>query len=716
MMHRGHAVAILVSVVFILHSLFGCLTGALAAGDSPVGKKAHPKVESALIELAERYATGPAYAQAFARARGIVGVDPDRVTVYLMPDPRGGGKVIDVEALRALGGRVVKSAGRVVKASIPVGSIREIADGVPGVSYVQLPDRPHAEAATSEGVALSKATNFHAAGFTGTGVNVAVIDLGFAGLSTAIGNGELPAGVVRVDCTGDNCVSTPTTFDSGETEAHGVGVTEVVADMAPGAQLYLIKISDSLDLVDAKNFCIANGVRVINHSVGWVNANFYDGACWFVNPVCTANDAFANGILWVNSAGNNALRHYEATFTDADGDAVHDQTVTFTADEGDAISAYLTWEGWPASSDDYDLLLFDPAGTLIASGATPQTGTQPPAERIKLASAPSTGTYSVKVVKSGSAANRRFELFSFDNRFSPAIAQTSLSSPADAASVVAVAAIDWRNWTGGPQESFSSQGPTTDGRRKPDLSGPDGTSGGTYGVRSLTDGGFFGTSAASPHVAGAAALILSRHPAFTATDLRNMLISSAVDMGAPGADTVFGAGRLNLVSPPGKAHAVSPTDSATGQPTTVTLIWRRSTDPDGDPVTYHVYVGTDNTFTGGVPVDVASWRSTSRYASASGVTGWFPLLAVLPVIGVRGRRRGVALMLGLALLGAALLFSCGGQSENGGILGIDPEEALRASTSISGLSRGTTYYWKVVSDDGTGQRTDSDTFRFTTAD
>jgi len=210
-------------------------------------------------------------------------------------------------------------------------------------------------------------------------------------------------------------------------------------------------------------------------------------------------------------------------------------------------------------------------------------------------------------------------------------------------------------------------------------------------------------------------LILSRHPAFTATDLRNVLISSAVDMGAPGADTVFGAGRLNLVSPPGKAQLLSPGDGATGQPTTVTLTWRRATDPDGDPVTYHVYLGTDNSFTGVAPIDVASWRSASRYASASGMVGWFPLLAVLPVIGLRGRRRETALMLGLALLGAVLLFSCGGQSENGGILGMDPEEALRASTSVSGLPRGTTYYWKVVSDDGTGQGTDSDIFRFTTA-
>jgi len=717
MTHRGRAGAILVAGAFILLSLPGGFSRALGAGDPPAGKMAHPRVESALLELAERHAAGAPQAQAFARTRGIASVESGRITVYLLADPREGGAPIDVEALRTLGGRVIKSSRRVLKASIPLGRIREIADGVPGVAFLRLPDRPRAEAVVGEGPALTRATNFHTAGYTGAGVNVAVIDLGFAGLSSAIANGDLPETVVRVDCTGDNCVSTPTTFDSGETESHGVAVAEVVAEMAPGARLYLIKIGDVFDLLDAKNFCIDNGVRVINHSVGWVNTNFYDGACWFdVLPVCTANNAFANGILWVNSAGNSARKHYEATFADGNGDGLHDQTVALTAAVGDEISLSLTWEGWPVSADDYDLLLLDPSGASIASGANPQTGTQPPTERIDVTSAPSTGTYTVRVRKSVTAAVRRLKLFSFGGNLSPSVARSSMTSPADAAGVVAVAAIDYQQWVTGPQESFSSQGPTTDGRVKPELSGPDGVSGWTLGARGSTSGGFFGTSAASPHVAGAAALILSRHPTFAATDLWNVLVSSAVDMGDPGTDNVFGAGRLNLVSPPGEARLISPADGATGQPTQVTLLWRRSTDPDGDTVTYHVYVGTDNSFAGAIPIDVASLRPARRYASASGMAGCFPLLAILPAIGVCRRRKGIALLVGAALLGAALLFSCGGQSENGGILGRDPEEALRASTTVSGLSRGTTYYWKVVSDDGTGQRTDSDIFRFTTAD
>ena len=112
-------------------------------------------------------------------------------------------------------------------------------------------------------------------------------------------------------------------------------------------------------------------------------------------------------------------------------------------------------------------------------------------------------------------------------------------SPADAAGVMAVAAIDYSHWATGPQENFSSQGPTTDGRMKPEISGPDGVSSFIYGT-------FFGTSASSPHVVGAAALILSNNPAFSVTELWDAVTSSAIDLGTSGQDPIFGYGRLNL--------------------------------------------------------------------------------------------------------------------------------------------------------------------------
>jgi subtilisin family serine protease len=64
--------------------------------------------------------------------------------------------------------------------------------------------------------------------------------------------------------------------------------------------------------------------------------------------------------------------------------------------------------------------------------------------------------------------------------------------------------------------------------------------GDTYGVAN-------GTSAACPHVAGAAALALSLRPDLTAAQLAEVLEAGADDQGAPGKDPEYGYGRLNLL-------------------------------------------------------------------------------------------------------------------------------------------------------------------------
>lgn len=71
-------------------------------------------------------------------------------------------------------------------------------------------------------------------------------------------------------------------------------------------------------------------------------------------------------------------------------------------------------------------------------------------------------------------------------------------------------------------------------------------------VRSTYLGGSYleesGTSMASPHVAGLAALILSYWPTYTVQQVRNALTSTADDVGAPGFDIFYGHGRVNAES------------------------------------------------------------------------------------------------------------------------------------------------------------------------
>ena len=81
----------------------------------------------------------------------------------------------------------------------------------------------------------------------------------------------------------------------------------------------------------------------------------------------------------------------------------------------------------------------------------------------------------------------------------------SVVEPASSPNAVAVGAVCFAN---GALEPYSSQGPTVDGRMKPELVGPDSVTSPVYGpFAGCGASGFAGTSAAAPHIAGAAALL-----------------------------------------------------------------------------------------------------------------------------------------------------------------------------------------------------------------
>lgn len=120
-------------------------------------------------------------------------------------------------------------------------------------------------------------------------------------------------------------------------------------------------------------------------------------------------------------------------------------------------------------------------------------------------------------------------------------AQT-LITPADGDSVLGIGAED----STGTVASFSSRGPTADGRVKPDFSAPGvaiwvafAQSGGgvTYGRGN-------GTSFATPILAGGAALFLDAHPGYDPISVRDALRLSADQRTAP--DSVRGWGRPDL--------------------------------------------------------------------------------------------------------------------------------------------------------------------------
>ena len=92
--------------------------------------------------------------------------------------------------------------------------------------------------------------------------------------------------------------------------------------MAPGASLYLIAVEDTVGLGQAKDYCLANGISIVSHSMSWFNTSRGDGTGGPATPDGIVADARARGILWVNSAGNHARRHWGGNFGDANGNGL----------------------------------------------------------------------------------------------------------------------------------------------------------------------------------------------------------------------------------------------------------------------------------------------------------------------------------------------------------------------------------------------------------
>ncbi len=122
----------------------------------------------------------------------------------------------------------------------------------------------------------------------------------------------------------------------------------------------------------------------------------------------------------------------------------------------------------------------------------------------------------------------------------------------DEVTIWSTAAIDGASYLGGstnPAASFSSRGPSTCGGTGSLLIKPEGSAPGVN-VRSSYPGGGYsllsGTSMASPHVAGAVALLKSFAPNLTGKQIKMALYNTAKDLGAPGEDNVYGMGLIDV--------------------------------------------------------------------------------------------------------------------------------------------------------------------------
>ena len=198
--------------------------------------------------------------------------------------------------------------------------------------------------------------------------------------------------------------------------------------------------------------------------------------------------------------------------------------------------------------------------------------------------------------------------------------------------------------TVGEISSFSSRGPTRDGRQKPDITAPGELIASTLSADHAEIEPFIvpsnrhsikqGTSMATPHVAGAVALLLGENPTLDAAEIKALLQGHAVlDGFTSGAcDNAWGCGKLNIANislgQVGAPALTAPADGATlaiGRPL---FDWEPST---GDVADYRLVVSGDSAgpaaaSNGDVVLDVVVAHPTTSFEAtgdlADGAYSW----------------------------------------------------------------------------------------------
>ncbi len=448
--------------------------------------------------------------------------------------------------------------------------------------------RAAAGSVVTEGdVTLGVDTAREALKVSGVGVTVGVLSDGVDSLAASVATGDLPADVQVL----------PGQAGGGN---EGTAMLEIVHDLAPKAKLAFGTANNGVDgFADNIRALRAAGADVIVDDVLYfVESPFQDGTI-----ARAVREVTADGALFFSSAGNEGnvtdgtSGNWEGDFRSSGTTIGKFAGVPHDFDPGAAVQpinpvtpgsagapAILHWANpLGGAGDDYDLYALDPSGNVVGFSNDVQDGNDDPFEGFFL---PDAGGASLRIaVVKFSGADRYFQVTAFRGRFAadgalpafatPGVTRGHSAVPA-AFSVAAVPAherLPFELEPGDPpnpvgpfpytydgmqlSERFTSDGPrrvffrpdgtaitpgnltSTGGqvRRKPDLAAAD-------GVHTTAPGfdPFFGTSASAPHAAAIAALMVSGKPGITPAQVRRALLSTSLDIEAPGRDRDTGAG------------------------------------------------------------------------------------------------------------------------------------------------------------------------------
>ena len=352
----------------------------------------------------------------------------------------------------------------------------------------------------------------HVAGNLGAGVKVAIIDGGFGGSRLGAGTRRPPrerddAGLLR------RLLGAP--------EEHGTAVAENVYDVAPAASLYLVCITTEVTLANAVSYVKAQGVDIVVHSIGWFNTSRGDGTGVAGTPDALVADARANGILWVNAAGKRGAEALARSVLRPGCRRLpglrHERRAERVHRWGGPVRVRGDEMGCLADHDRGLRPLHLSQRRHVCSvrrlGSASRTRGEP--DRRNVLHELHRNDTGVRVRDSQvrrlgrDAGDRRLRARRERHRARrcPAPASSSLRRRPRRSPSAPCAGRDMR------LAAVQRHGPTIDGRIKPDIVAPSGTSSGVYGAAGDCDAeGFVGTSASAPHVAGLAALLKAGEP------------------------------------------------------------------------------------------------------------------------------------------------------------------------------------------------------------
>ncbi len=487
-------------------------------------------------------------------------------------------------------------------------------------------------------------------GVDGSGVTVGVLSNSFntsgvGSYAADVASGDLPAGInVLADYPGST--------DEGR------GMMQLIHDVAPGAEMaFHTAYSTEVDFANGILALAGAGADIIVDDIIYLEEPmFQDGV--IAQAVDTVE---AGGIPYFSSAGNSDRNSYESAFVDSgislevDGQPrgmLHDFDPTAGVDPLQSIyvpffSGFLMsfqWDqpffsvsGGAGATNDLDIYLTSPDGTSVYAQSVTRNIGGDPVEVLQFTNnVDFLGQFSLLIANYGGPDPGLMKFVSFDTGFSPVTLNeyntdsSTTFGHANAAGAEAVGAAFYGDTPAFGQdppllESFSSAGGTpilfdTAGNRlatpeireKPGIVAPDGTNTSFFPQGNDTDGdgypNFYGTSAAAPHAAAVAALMLQLNPSLSPADVYSTLESTAIDMDVAGFDFNTGYGLIqadvalaNIPSDPRLSISIDGAEISENGGSTTASITRWNTDL-GSPL--NVTLASSDTTEATVPATV----------------------------------------------------------------------------------------------------------------